>query len=116
MSDKEMWWIEYFAFVGIMFAFYCVGRLSLRWDGLRLKDPSPTSNEPGHAVDTAPLSARVRQTREELGSDKQLQPQNFKYAQLINSRQQEIANSPYFQKPEPPQPPKEERCFTLLLV
>jgi hypothetical protein len=116
MSDEEMWWIEYFAFAGILFLVYCVLRLCVIWDGLWLRDKSPSSNAPGHPVDTAPLSARVLHTREALESAAQPHTQTFKRVQLVNSRRQEIANSAYFRKSEPSKPPEEEHGFTLLLV
>jgi hypothetical protein len=116
MTGEEIWWFEHLAFSGALFLVYCFLRLCVTWDGLWLRDKSPSSNEPGHAVDTAPLSARLQQTREGLESVKRPHPQSFKHTQLVNSRQQEIANSPFFHKPEPPQTPEEEHGFSLFLV
>ena len=102
MSDEETWWIEYFAFAGILFLAYCVLRLCVIWDGLWLWERSPSSDTPGHPVDTAPLSARVQHARESLESAVQPHPQSFKQVQLANSRRRQIADSAYFHRPEPP--------------
>lgn len=109
---------DYFILVAILAGCYLVARLAIA-ESFRLpKPPLERSFGEGHPLDTTSLVGRVQQVREEMPNKASSnQFAQFKRAQLVENKREQMAKLDFFQPP-PPTPPtlEDERQLYLLLV